>query len=309
MATLVSPDAVENDFFGYAIATSGSVVVVGAYSNDALNPFTHTGAAYIYETTGQYVKKLLPPTISPGDNFGFSVDISGSIIVVGARKSDERGTDSGAAYIFDTSGQYVTNLVAPVTTAGDQFGWSVGVSGSIIVVGAQTADSNGFDSGAAYIFDTTGQYVTNLVAPATTAGDNFGWIVGVSGSIIVVGAYIADSNGVDSSVAYIFDTSGQYVTDLVAPDIAAGDNFGVGVGISESMILVTAQVDDDNGNDSGSVYVLDTISQFDRKLVASDGAVVDNFGRAIDVSGSIIVVGAYLDDDNGFDSGAAFIFL
>ena len=274
-----------------------------------MNAFTHTGAAYIYETTGQYVKKLLPSTISPGDNFGFSVDISGSIIVVGARKSDERGTDSGAAYIFDTSGQYVTNLVAPVTTAGDQFGWSVGVSGSIIVVGAQTADSNGVDSGAAYIFDTTSQYVTNLVAPATTAGDNFGWIVGVSGSIIVVGAYIADSNGVDSSVAYIFDTSGQYVTDLVAPDIAAGDNFGVGVGISESMILVTAQVDDDNGNDSGSVYVLDTISQFDRKLVASDGAVVDNFGRAIDVSGSIIVVGAYLDDDNGFDSGAAFIFL
>jgi len=44
------------------------------------------------------------------------------------------------------------------------------------------------------------------------------------------------------------------------------------------------------------------------KLFAADGARSDEFGRAVDVEGEIIVVGAIGDDDQGFNNGAAYVF-
>lgn len=44
------------------------------------------------------------------------------------------------------------------------------------------------------------------------------------------------------------------------------------------------------------------------KLLASDGEAYEGFGRSVSVSGNVSVVGAQLDDDNGIDSGSAYIF-
>ncbi len=44
------------------------------------------------------------------------------------------------------------------------------------------------------------------------------------------------------------------------------------------------------------------------KLTAGDGAAADNLGISISVSGDYLLVGAYEDDDNGSDAGAAYIF-
>jgi len=46
----------------------------------------------------------------------------------------------------------------------------------------------------------------------------------------------------------------------------------------------------------------------DLKITASDGALGDEFGGAIDIDQGIIAVGARNDDDNGVDSGAAYLF-
>ncbi len=43
-------------------------------------------------------------------------------------------------------------------------------------------------------------------------------------------------------------------------------------------------------------------------LLASDGAAGDGFGLSVAVSGDRVVVGARLDDDNGTDSGSAYVF-
>ena len=46
----------------------------------------------------------------------------------------------------------------------------------------------------------------------------------------------------------------------------------------------------------------------DKKIVASDGSEEDSFGKSVAISGDYAIVGAYWDDDNGFNSGAAYIF-
>ncbi len=44
------------------------------------------------------------------------------------------------------------------------------------------------------------------------------------------------------------------------------------------------------------------------KLLADDGAAWDEFGHSVAISGTTAIVGAHLDDDNGTNSGSAYLF-
>lgn len=60
----------------------------------------------------------------------------------------------------------------------------------------------------------------------------------------------------------------------------------------------------------GSAYVFDAAAGRAEvaKLTASDVAAADNFGISVSISGNLAIVGAHLDDDNGDDSGSAYVF-
>ena len=116
---------------------------------------------------------------------------SGSIGLVGASDSYVTGTGQGSAYVFrnlDTATGSITQNVTLVSSDGaadDNFGTSVGLSGSIGLVGASTVDIGGIlNQGAAYVFrnlDTaTGTITQNvkLIASDGVAIDLFG--VGLS---------------------------------------------------------------------------------------------------------------------------------
>ncbi len=80
-------------------------------------------------------------------------------------------------------------------------------------------------------------------------------------------------------------------------------------------MVVGAYQDDDNGTDSGSAYVFTKPStgwsntSTAVKLTTDDGAAYDYFGWALDISGDTVVVGARGDDENGTDSGSAYLFV
>ena len=101
---------------------------------------------------------------------------------------------------------------------------------------------------------------------------------------------------------------------LLASDGSEADHFGRSVSISGDTVVVGAHLDDDDGGDSGSAYIFERNHGGEgnwgqsAKLTASDGAESDKFGWSVSVSGDTIVVGAFLDDDNGSDSGSAYIF-
>jgi hypothetical protein len=200
-AYLKAPNAGPWDWFGYSISISGDTVVVGAHREASTqttitngstassnNLAIYTGAAYIFRRTDStwiseaYIKA---PNSDYNDHFGYSVNISGERIVVGAilesssqttitngtlSSLNNFATDSGAAYVFRRTGSIWENeafLKAPNAEGGDKFGYSVSISGDTIVVGAiddgsnQTTITNGslfidnndaIGSGAAYVF-------------------------------------------------------------------------------------------------------------------------------------------------------------
>ncbi|CAK0788624.1 unnamed protein product [Prorocentrum cordatum] len=134
------------------------------------------------------------------------------------------------------------------------------------------------------------------------------------GARVVVGAYRDDDQGQNSGSVHVFDgTTGERLLKLVASDGAADDFFGMAVAVSSdgARVVVGAYYDDDQGGDSGSVYVFDgTTGERLLKLLASDGATYDYFGVAVAVSsdGARVVVGAYYDDDQGQNSGSVHVF-
>jgi len=245
------------------------------------------------------------------DYFGNSVAISGNTAIVGAVEDDDNGDRSGSAYLFDVaSGVQLAKLTAVDGAAMDLFGGSVAVSGNTAILGAQGDDDNGHQSGSAYLFDAaSGLQLAKLIAADGSRHDFFGYSVAVSGNTAIVGAHGDDDNGSRSGSAYLFDiTSGLQLAKLTADDGAAYDEFGWSVGISGNTAIVGQYYDDHQGG-SGSAYLFDVASGRQvAKLTADDGAEDDLFGQSVAISGNTAIVGAYLDDDNGYNSGSAYLF-
>lgn len=310
-AKLLPDDGAAEYWFGFSVAISGTMAVVGAFGdsdNGALS-----GAAFLFDTTtGQQIAKILPDDGSVEDNFGFSIAFSGTTIIVGAIGGDINGDFSGSAYVFDaTTGQQIAKLLPSDGAEQDWFGESVAISGTTAIVGSVYDDDNGNASGSAYLFNTTtGQQIAKLLPDDGAAEEWFGESVAISGTTALVGARWDDENGTASGAAYLFDTiTGQQIAKLLPDDGVVGGQFGRSVAFSGDTALVGASGDNDNGEFSGSAYLFDaTTGQQIVKLLPSDGAERDKFGVSVALSGTTVVVGAYFDDENGTDSGSAYVF-
>ena len=105
-------------------------------------------------TTGAQFNVETKLTASDGVGIGNSVGISGGTAIVGAVGDDYLGFATGTAYLFDVAtGNQLFKLTASDAAADNQFGWSVGISGGVAIVGARFDDDAGGQSGSAYLFD------------------------------------------------------------------------------------------------------------------------------------------------------------
>ena len=269
---LTASDGAAGDQFGNAVAVSGSTIVVNAIIDTVGGNFAQA-SAYVFDLQGGSWVETQKLTASDGaelDQFGKSIAISGSTIIVGAPFDDVEGTfNQGSAYVFNRQGGSwgeTHKLTASDGTPGDQFGWSVGVSGSTVVVGAINDTIGGnLTQGSAYVFNRQGGgWVQTQKLTASDGGmdDLFGWTVAVSGSTIVVSAIFHDIgvNGNQGS-AYVYNRQGGSWVEtlkLTASDNAAGDRFGVSIAVSGSTIVVGADSDDiDSIINQGSAYVFE----------------------------------------------------
>ena len=217
LRTLNNATPAASDSFGSSVAISGDIVVVGAPGDDT--GATDAGSAYIFDAvTGDLLWTLNNPTPEAGDQFGYSVAVSGNTVVVGAPYDDTGVTDSGAAYVFDAAtGNLLSALVNPTPAESDNFGFSVAVCGSTVLVGAPYDDAGATDSGSAYIFHaSTGILLSTLVNPTPASGDGFGWSVALSETRAVVGAPYEDGASRDRGAVYGFDGTPPPVPDLLA---------------------------------------------------------------------------------------------
>ena len=315
------------------------------------------------------------------DNFGHTVAVSGDTVVVGAFLEDSNATgingdetnnlafDSGAAYVFVRSGSSWVQqayLKASNSEQGDQFGYSVAVSGDTVVVGARFEDSDsdvigiGQDdnsvvfAGAAYVFVRNGAGVWSqqayLKASNSDEGDLFGSAVAISSDTVVVGApgessgaddingNQADNSVGDAGAAYVFVRNGAGVWSqqayLKAFNSRAIDLFGFSVAVSDDTVVVGARFENSDSDvinagednnlapDAGAAYVFarsgtSWTQQAYLKAFNSDGG--DFFGSSVGVSDDTVVVGAPgessdpdigdEDDNSAADAGASYVFV
>lgn len=232
-------------YFGRALAIDSDTIAVGADDDSDFTTVlngtgattagqnTYSGAVYVYKRTGNTwaQQAILKASNARADQgFGEAVALDTDTIVVGAvgessletsvlngtlASSDNSGLSSGAAYVFNRTGDTWVQgayLKASNADSSDLFGKSVAISGSRIVIGAPEEDANqaivtngasassnnsSSKAGAAYVFKkTAGSWaqVAYLKAPNAGANDLFGTAVAIDGDTVIVGAHKEDSN-------------------------------------------------------------------------------------------------------------------
>ncbi|MEX2535795.1 MAG: PKD domain-containing protein [Trueperaceae bacterium] len=264
MGELTAGDAAAADAFGFSVAISGDHAIIGAPRSDD-DGSNDSGSVYVFRRDGDTwteVDELTAGDPAAFDYFGRSVAMSGDYAVIGAIRDDGVSSDSGAAYVFRRSGDTWTEmskLTASDAAEGDLFGWSVAMSGDYAIVGAIAGNGVSSNSGAAYVFRRSGDTWTEmakLTASDAAEGDFFGNSVAMDGDFALVGAFEGD--GVSTGSAYVFhhrDGTWSEVNKLTASDAAVRDAFGFSVAISGDYAIIGANQSDNDGTDSGSVYV------------------------------------------------------
>lgn len=159
---LTAGGAVAGDRFGTSVALAGDVAIVGAAGRDVAG--NESGAAYVFSRdfggAGQWgqVREIIAADGKAGDQFGSAVAVRGATAVVGAAWDDDRGNESGSAYVFrrDAGGTsqwgQVQQLTASDGSALDSFGASVATDGDSVLVGAYLHSGAAVMSGGAYVF-------------------------------------------------------------------------------------------------------------------------------------------------------------
>ncbi len=183
------------------------------------------------------------------------------------------------------------------------------------MIGSTGDDDVGSFSGSAYIFHYNGSdwlEQQKLTAADAAEGDQLGIDVSISGDAAVIGASQPLNGGPGAAYVYRFDGNDWIEEDkLTASDGAKADQFGWAVSIDGNVAVIGAPTDDDAGSASGSAYVFrfnGTEWIEEDKLTAPDAANTDLFGNTVSVSGDTAVIGAPFDDDDGFESGSAYVF-
>jgi hypothetical protein len=261
--TLDDPTVTTSDFFGNSVAIDGNNVLVGAHGDDTNGVGNaNIGQAHLFDaTTGNLVRTFDDPTITVGDNFGFSVAIDGNNALIGAFGDNSNGSTVGQAYLFDIiTGNLLRTFDDPTVTSGDQFGVSVAIDGGNVLIGALRDDSGGVNVGQAHLFDAaTGNLLRTFDDPTPTSQDHFGHAVAISGDRVLIGAPLDDTNSEDAGQAHLFDAvTGALLQTFNDPvvdaDLETGDHFGTALAMVGDDILIGEARDDTNGFNVGQVY-------------------------------------------------------
>ena len=314
----------------------GDVVIVGVHNVDH-DKFPGAGRIYTrnrnkWELTAELIahdRKLDIP--NPGQSgFGYAVSISGrpgrrnaDYAIIGAPGDDAAAENAGAAYIYAFNSPHwkqEVKLTAADAGQRDAFGYVVSVDGTTAVVGAPEDDDAGNNSGAVYVFvrDANGwKQHTKLVPKDLAKLDAFGDAVEIQASTLIVGAPGHTLGGVRfAGAVFVFVRDGdtwRMKAKLTADDVAAGDQFGVSVGIEGDTIIVGSKKHDPDGiKDAGAAYIFqrdgNTWKQ-QAKLTAPKKRNGDQFGTGVATSRNIAIVGAPLREEGGLSAGAAYSFV
>ncbi len=321
--TLSNPTPQLGDFFGGRVAISGNMVAVGAVQDNT--GASDAGSVYLYNLAGALpaipVVSISNPNPEGTDYFGWGLAMSGSRLVVGTYLDNAGAADAGSVYVYDITSSSATlahSLFNPTPAVNDRFGWSVGLAGSKVVVGAYLDDDAALDAGAVWSYDLSSGTPTVPALVFSESGpsqsDEFGHETAISGGRLVVGSPTNDTDAPNGGMVYVYDlssgTPGVPALTIHNPTPAADDQFGYTVSLSGSLLAVNANGDDTAGANAGAVYVYDLAgaTPAEPAFTLLEPVPSSSFGFAMEISGTEVLVGANFNDTGATDAGAAYVF-
>ena len=317
-----SPDVVANDFFGWTLDFDGDYLVVGAPFNDENG--LDAGAVYIYEYDGtnfNFLVKNMASTGNPGDEYGRSVAIYDTTIIVGSPKDDDLVPNGGAAYIYNLNNNAWTEaqkLTSSFTEFGNEFyGYSVAIHKDRCVIGSTLDDDAATDAGTAFVyhFDGASWNIEQKLSPSDGGSSHsFGFSTSINDSILIIGAFGANNTVPSSGAAYIFRRNGVNWTEeeiLFQEDVGIDDWFGFDVAIEGNTAIVSALNNDEFVLNGGSIYLIrydEILDEWIPEFIhfANDGLLNWRYGFSCSLDGLEFVVGAPQATGSTVKSGAVY---
>ncbi len=307
VTTLIPSSPQAYDGFGYSVAVSSGIIVVGAPDYEVGG--TQVGAAYVFTNGGSYTQQatFVDPGAAANDFFGslVAVESSSAVMVTAPFENGEEGavfeyTESGSNWQTTPS----TTFTAPGGSDGygDIFGEGFALQGSTMVIGAPGAPA--------------------APAPSTCSGSSAG--AGCSTGA----AYVyKDVHHTWTEEAKLVAKNGEGCSQTCSSgtDDMGGDYFGWSVGIKDSgLVAVGAPFasippapdggTSDTPNSPGTAYVFaGSGSSWAQQAELYDPAEVTNggqdwFGSEVAWAGKSVVTTAPFDPE-GTATGAAFVFV
>lgn len=314
--------ASDDDRIGFSIAIEGKQLISGTPGESLFNG-VNSGYVNAYRQVGsswQWVYEgLTTDELEAGDEFGWSVDLSGKYAIVGAPGDDDQATQAGAAYVFvrGSNGRWAVEdkLVQSELPADSNFGFAVATNGKVTIVGAPFDSTSGAEGGSFHRFarQNDGSWIWEGSSYATGT-NHLGWSVALDAKYVLIGepGKNADRGSVRTGIVSPTGVL-QSGSALTADDGVAGDEFGTSVAISGKYAIVGAPKVIVNGVGAGAAYVFARRGNGEwvqeDKLTGVSVAGGDNFGISVSISGTTAVVGASRDNTtNGVNSGSYYVF-
>lgn len=251
MATITAGDGYSGLRFGFSLALSGALLLVGTIGQ------SDPGAAYIFSInqanqTAAEMRKLIPSDGDRGDRFGYAVALSGTYALIGSRYA---GSDNeGAAYVFsiNETGMAATEVIKLTASDGGADDWldfSVAMSENLAIAGAMNhATPQGTGAGSAYVFAIDAENQTAIEVVKLTAGDDgvangrYGRAVALSGTVALISMHstiFVYSIDMVSGTAALMRKLGGFASSPRVSSIALSGNLALAAGAPMTGVRLT----------------------------------------------------------------------
>ncbi len=318
--------------FGFSMAVGPDIAAIAA-PETTIDGKLAAGAVYIFHLVdGNWVEvqQLSETTPKTGNRFGYNVAMNSNTLAISAFGYDGNGKDSGRVYLYQPTndGKWAlqSSLQSPHPTTRERFGYNIALSGNNMAVATLRGPDGAKDAGNVHLYQYSNNgwaFVQSIDIPG--ASDRFGQSIVLDGDLLAIGSF-ADDNECrdridDAGSVTLYRLSGTkwvQAAELKADNGDGGDRFGFALALSGKTLAVGAicedgltPTDEYSGAQVGAVYVFtEEDGQWTQRAYIKEPIIRNHnlFGYRIALTNKLMAIGAPLNDDNGEDAGAAYLY-
>lgn len=297
----------DNNGFGQVLASGGDFLL----ASESFSP--NGGRVLMLDAEdGSVIRTFTNPSPDAENQFGFSIAATSQYIVIGNPKNDDNGTNTGKVYVYNaTTGLLLHELSAPANQNFQEFGREIEMDGDRIII-REFSNTGG---NLVHVYSaSTGQFQISFSAP-NQSSPFFGSEFAIEGNLVAISDEAYEVNGSRAGRVHLFNaTTGSLLQTFENPEPnnTPGSNqafFGSTLELSAGRLVVGNPGQDQNGIDSGSIYVFNVLTgSLLHTLTTPNPGAAGALGFSLEVSGNRIASRQSYNDQNLVNSGRVHLF-